>query len=200
MLFSFFLFLVFSYVITKTNYVKELDKSVSNFVFKNQDRNLVWLSNEVGKIFDFENTFLIIIFGTLFLWFKFSKKEASFFLSSMVFTIVLSFIIKDFFGRNRPLSGLGYPFGFSFPSGHAVLAIVFFGLIFFFSIKKIKTRKNRYILAIIFSITAFLIGLSRVYLNVHWFSDVIGGFLLGLFLISSFVILKEFYERKKLLK
>lgn len=99
---------------------------------------------------------------------------------------------KMIFHRLRPDNSLIEVSGFSFPSYHAVTAIIFLSLMIYFFKDDIKNKILK-IVYILFCILAFLqIGLSRVYLNVHWLSDVIAGFALGLFWVTLMILIFKY--------
>src|SRR3989344_385768 len=97
--------------------------------------------------------------------------------------------IKALAQRARPENALIETSTYSFPSGHATLAIVFFSLLIYLFGKNIKNTFIRwsFIAGNIFLI--LLIGYTRIYLNAHWFTDVIAGFALGLLWFSFVIIL-----------
>jgi len=96
--------------------------------------------------------------------------------------------------------------GFSFPSGHVTSSIVLFGLFAYFVFQRSKSS-NRKTLSSTFSLViAFLVGFDRLYLDVHWLSNVLGGYLLGVFWLMFSIFVFQFLQRttkfqmKKLLK
>jgi undecaprenyl-diphosphatase len=99
----------------------------------------------------------------------------------------LSFIsvtlLKEAFGHARP-EMLAIPFsGFAFPSGHTVGATVYFGLMATF-IAQETTPNKRWPIYLTSLALAFSVGASRVFLGVHWFSDIVCGLLLGATIVS----------------
>lgn len=89
--------------------------------------------------------------------------------------------IKRVFHRPRPLQGHGFiteP-GWSFPSGHAFGAIVFYGMLAYVLLQLLPPRWHRATVAVAVILTG-VIGISRVMLQVHYFSDVLGGYACGL--------------------
>ncbi len=107
-------------------------------------------------------------------------------------------ITKNLYHISRPPAELNLiePHSFSFPSGHSLVSMVFYGLLVYFCFTSIKNRWIKWILCCVFVFLIILIGLSRIYLGVHYPSDVIGGFSLGLFWISMWIILYLSYLNK----
>ena len=132
---------------------------------------------------------LLLIFYFLFInpktWF--SIRVAAIALSSLV----LMFLLKYLFRRKRPLSPLlKAAHGLSFPSGHAIMAVTFFGTIIYIIRHSLENNFLRTGVIVLFVILIFLIGFSRIYLRVHYASDVIAGFVIGiLWLIISLAVL-----------
>lgn len=133
-----------------------------------------------------------IILFSLFLIYKNKKKFLIPFIASCGLSSLSILILKNIYKRERPLLSVYLEDSFSFPSGHSVMAVALYGFIIYFFIlnaRKSSTKKILFLLGFIF---IFLIGLSRLYLGVHYFSDIIGGFLIGLiWLILSFVYVSE---------
>lgn len=106
---------------------------------------------------------------------------------------LISHIIKEIVQRQRPPIELRMveESSFSFPSGHAMASMAFYGLIMYFINKNTKSKKIKNISCMILSILIFLIGISRIYLGVHYASDVLAGFMLSavyLILYITFVL------------
>jgi undecaprenyl-diphosphatase len=111
---------------------------------------------------------------------------------SMLSGLGVELLIKLIVHRLRPDNALVQASGYSFLSGHATMTILFFLLLIYFFRDDIKNKlwKNAFITTSI--VLALLIGFSRIYLNVHWLSDVIGGFILGLlWFMLSIVVFKK---------
>ena len=110
--------------------------------------------------------------------------------------------LKIIFHRTRPLDPVFEAArGFSYPSGHAMSAMTFYGLLIYIVWDKVKNNTLKWILAILLLITVFLIGFSRVYLRVHYASDVLAGFSLGIvwLVISLWAISEvEKYTKRKI--
>ena len=130
----------------------------------------------------------------------FAIRIASLALSS----VVLSFSLKAFFQRERPLMQLiGDVSGYSFPSGHALIGIVFYGLFIYIIWHEVKQKWLKIFLIVVLILLILLISFSRVYLRVHYPSDVIAGLAIGfIWLVLSLRIVhrieKKYIARRAL--
>ena len=86
---------------------------------------------------------------------------------------------KIIFHRARPAMGVYVESSFSFPSGHAAIAAVFYGLIIYILWRSVKSRKNKINILFTGLFVILGIGFSRIYLGVHYLSDVWAGYLVG---------------------
>lgn len=96
---------------------------------------------------------------------------------------VLNVIVKDLIRRPRPGVDLVHVFqilnSYSFPSGHVMFYVGFFGFLWFLTYTVLKRSLWRTLLLILFGGLIVLVGISRIYLGEHWPSDVLGAYLLG---------------------
>lgn len=94
---------------------------------------------------------------------------------------IMVWLIKNFTRRMRPSAGSGIvsETSFSFPSGHAFISVAFYGLLIYFLSRGIKSRFGKMAFAVVGALLALAIGISRIYLGVHWPTDVLAGFILG---------------------
>ena len=100
---------------------------------------------------------------------------------NLVMVVALNLVLKAIVQRPRPEDiGLVVETGFSFPSGHSMAAMAFFGLLIWLIWHYEKNRTARIAYCLAFGIVIVLIGMSRVYLGVHYASDVIAGFCVAL--------------------
>ena len=109
--------------------------------------------------------------------------------------------LKHFVLRARPDASLHLVTqgGYSFPSGHSVTSIVFYGLMLYLIQKHCKNEKLKTVLSWICGILAAVIGPSRIYVGVHWPTDVLAGWCLGGgILIIAILILEKIYVKKEL--
>jgi undecaprenyl-diphosphatase len=94
--------------------------------------------------------------------------------------LLLGLVLKELFQRPRPLHHMVSAGGYSFPSGHSLGGFIFCILVIFL-IWKLKTgRLNKYFLYFISAVLGILIGFSRVYLHVHYATDILGSFFVAI--------------------
>ena len=95
------------------------------------------------------------------------------------------FLLKKLFHRKRPLHPLlNAAKGLSFPSGHAIMAVTFYGLLIDVLWHSVNISWLQWIITVLIVILIILIGFSRVYLRVHYTSDVLAGFIIGVLWLS----------------
>lgn len=116
-------------------------------------------------------------------------------------SVGLMFILKHLFGRERPLIPLlEEAKGLSFPSGHALMSITFYGLLIYIVYHSVENKAAKWALIIALLVLIQLIGFSRIYLRVHYTTDVMAGFAMGflwLFISLKFLRRLEKYSKRK---
>lgn len=142
--------------------------------------------------------FLVIATITLFIVIR-NKKIGISILSNVAIVTVLNQLIKRILQRPRPTEyRIIEETGYSFPSGHSMVSMAFYGYFIYLIYKYVKNKYVKWISIILLSLLICLIGISRIYLGVHYTSDVLGGFLIAIsYLIiyisaaNKFIIEKE---------
>ena len=105
---------------------------------------------------------------------------------------MLNLLLKNIFMIARPDAfNLILENGFSYPSGHAMASIAFYGFLIYLVYKKMKTSGGKKIFILLLILLILLIGFSRIYLGVHHFSDIIGGYLISLAYFILFIKLSQ---------
>lgn len=122
-----------------------------------------------------------------------NKKIGLITLTNLVLITILNQILKIVLKRPRPTEfRIINETGYSFPSGHSMISMAFYGLLIYLIYKKIKNKYLKATLIIILLLLILAIGISRIYLGVHYVSDVIGGFLISIsYLIVYIKIIKK---------
>ncbi|MFZ4454551.1 phosphatase PAP2 family protein [Salibacterium aidingense] len=137
----------------------------------------------------------------VFIFFVYRRKwwRLLYFAVAMIGISILTKSLKVTFERERPdLLEQFDGTGFSFPSGHSTGPMVFYGFIIYLTVKSGISRTGKWILNSILVLLILLIGCSRVYLSVHYATDVAAGFALGLcWLVVCLLILEYTLWRRK---
>ncbi len=139
---------------------------------------------------------IIIISALLFILFK-NKKYAWLSLGSLSLIFIINTVLKYIFSRPRPFEWmLIEETGYSFPSAHAMIAMAFYGLLIYLIWQTQISKKMKKILTIVIAILIILIGISRIYLGVHYCTDIIGGFTLSLSYLIIVTSVIDYYRLK----
>lgn len=140
-------------------------------------------------IFDPFQFILLLIVTSFIFYIKYGFKDFSFFIRTLLFSVILAWLIKYLFNIERPI-GSEDIFGPSFPSAHSTIATAYFlTLLHYFKRDEDKWRR---ILHYFFCISFVLIvGVSRLYLGVHFLSDVLAGYLFGGLVVYIMLKLKN---------
>jgi len=126
------------------------------------------------------------------------KRGAVLLMTTMAGAVILNFALKVSFGRVRPdpFFDTPLPASYSFPSGHSLYAVCFYGVLAWLITARIQNKSLRIFIWSLAVLLALLIGLSRIYLGVHYPSDVIAGFAVAIVWILT-VILIDFTLKKR---
>ncbi|HHW36214.1 MAG TPA: phosphatase PAP2 family protein [Bacillales bacterium] len=126
------------------------------------------------------------------------RSELILFVAVMVGSNILYFLLKLYFHRARPdLHRLIEVSGYSFPSGHATNACTLYGILAFLLWRHIRTRSGRTILIILSVMMIFTIGISRIYLGVHYPSDIVAGYFLSVLWLTTAIWFYQRYQEAK---
>ena len=167
-----------------------LDSNIYNTI-----KNIINPTNtHIFKIITFTASTLGIIIICL-LSFIINKKSGILLTFNTIIITAINLISKLIFRRDRPIiNQLVFEDTYSFPSGHTITATVVYGFIIYLIYKSNLSKKEKSIYISILILLILLIGLSRIYLGVHYFTDVIGAMALG---ISYLIIAIYIIEKKK---
>ena len=193
---SFYLF-VFLFFVDAFLVLSRISSSFDNAIslFFSVHNNMI-LTN-IFKIISFicSPKFMIILNVLLFIFIIVKKKyKLSIIVLSSISSVIINNLVKIIVRRERPdYLRMVMEKSYSFPSGHAMISVLFFGSIIYL-VNKYNLKHKK---LITFSLSTFilLVGISRIYLGVHYLTDVVGGYLLGI-VVLFFII--HILERKKL--
>ena len=122
----------------------------------------------------------LILIG-FYLFFRNNRLTAYKIATVSITSVAVMFLMKFFLQRERPLVPLiAKVHGYSFPSGHTFTSVTFYGIIAYIIYKNVKSTILKWILIVACVILIVLVGFSRVYFRLHYASDVIAAFCLGL--------------------
>lgn len=126
------------------------------------------------------------------------RRELFLLVITMIGSTLLNITFKVIFQRTRPeINQIVFEEGYSFPSGHSMAAFSLYGILTFLLWRHIKTRIGRGILLMVNSLMIVLIGLSRIYLGVHYPSDVIGAYAVSGFWLFSVIWCYQWLQERK---
>ncbi|MCF0143977.1 MAG: phosphatase PAP2 family protein [Firmicutes bacterium] len=146
--------------------------------------------------------FFIVLCILLLIWNK-SRLPYGVTASACVLGItIINKLVKHTALRPRPedIIPLVNEGGTSFASGHSAASMIFYGILIYMVQRNVKNRKAANILTVIMAIPMLLIGPSRVYVGVHYPTDVLGGWLLGIFFMGVAVLILQAAEKKASLR
>ena len=164
-----------------------IDIVTNTFMQSIENPILTTFSKVVAHIFEPLVLLIIAILIAIYVYFKISKKKGICFVLTIFVTGVLIKVFKGLFQRARPLNMLMTESGLSLPSGHATTALVFFGLIAYL----FANKKYKFTAITTTSLIILLTGFTRIYLRVHWLTDVLAGFILGGIILTASIIIYE---------
>jgi undecaprenyl-diphosphatase len=183
-----------------SNMVTSFDVAISEFVYSFRSELLTQIMRIVSFLGStpFVTGAVIVIF--LILWIKRLKAEAVFLAATLLCSVTLNNILKYSIQRLRPdVAPLENASFYSFPSGHAMNSLVFYGLLAYLAHHWIKNKRLLFVIDSAAIILVLLIGVSRVYLGAHYSSDVVSGIAAGLFVFYVAIILKKNLTRSDLI-
>jgi undecaprenyl-diphosphatase len=141
---------------------------------------------------------IIVVLGAIVLYFVLhDRSEILLFVLVLMGSHYIFRFLKEIFHRARPdLHRLIEIGGYSFPSGHATNAMTVYGILSFLLWRHIPTSRGRKLLILFSTIMIFTIGFSRIYLGVHYPSDVLGGFFVGAFWLMVSIWCFQYIKEK----
>lgn len=170
--------------LVKLDLTYQFDKAIYNIIIGLKNDNL---TSFVKFITNFGDTIYIVMFILIsFVFFR--KKIYPKLITINILSIVfLNQVLKHIIQRPRPIfPHLIKQGGYSFPSGHSMAAFGFYGFFIYLIYKSKLNKKIKIVLIAFLSLLILMIGLSRLYLGVHYATDVIAGFIVSLIFLIIF--------------
>ncbi|MGG6310005.1 phosphatase PAP2 family protein [Paenibacillus macerans] len=177
-----------------TEGLRSIDKSIGDFFYRLRTESITPFVQgfaELGTTTGFVVA-LVIVLAWVLLYVR-SGRYAIWLTVSLAGAWLLNKGLKALYARERPdlWDSLVAPDGYSFPSGNAMISAAFYGLIAILLLRSKKTGNKVWGVIVVFIV--LLVGISRLYLGVHYASDIAGGFLAGAFiaLLCSYVAVRR---------
>ena len=177
-----------------TKEIIQMDDIVYKFIASHFISNSL---TPIVKIITFFGSATWIVIFTIILFVIIRNKRQNILLgTNLCIVTIINQILKHIFRRSRPTEfRIIDESGYSFPSGHSMVSMAFYGYLIYLVYKNIKNKYLKWILIIVLSILIILIGISRIYLGVHYTSDVLGGYLLSVSYLVLFIHITNSMEK-----
>ena len=173
------------------NKTMNIDNSLMSYIigFRNDS-----LTKKMINITNIGGGYSLIAISLLLLIFIKNKKIPLIIICNLIFVFLTSQLFKIIFRRERPSEVfLIYTSDFGFPSGHTMVCVAYVIVILYILYNKLDNTMLKVLISMVLIILVILIAFSRMYLGVHYLTDIIGGLLLGI----SFSMLFIKYISKK---
>ena len=192
---------LFGYIATAigNKSIAQFDTSVISFV---QGMETPWLTSTMKFFTTLANTKSVIVIALIafvLLYFAFRYRQQAFLLIVVIGgTVVLNTMLKHYFKRERPeIHRIMDANGFSFPSGHSMIAFSLYTIIVYIAWRNVKTTLSRTLLILSAAFMIIMTGISRIYVGVHYPSDVVGGFAASALWVTIAIIVYGAYQNRR---
>ena len=176
-----------------TPFVEKIDNSIYSIFSKYINDSTTSIIKAITFL---GNNVCVILVCLILLILKCTRKNIGIpAISAALSSTILMVIIKNIVARNRPtIFPLIVEKSYSFPSGHAMVNTSLYFTIAFFTLKNVKNKKMAVSLAIFLYILPIVMGLTRVYLGVHYITDVFAGIFMG---CAVYIVISEIFIKNK---
>ncbi len=181
-------------ILVKKNWLFEIDSwAIKNFSSIRSDGLTTFVN-----IFSYLGSVIVLIPVAVLMMIFVKEKRAKIFIAiALASAGVVSTIMKYIVQRPRPVDiALIEEVGYSFPSAHTMLSLVLYGFLIYLILKFMRNKPLKVILSILLLVVIIAVALTRVYLGVHFMTDICGGWLLGECVLVIILTLYEFAFRK----
>lgn len=186
LLFCIFSFLLIAILMLKKG-VLDIDKNSYEFIKNN-------LINEnitpyIKLLTNLGGALVLIGVSLIIALFIKNRKISIAIMLNLLVIYLMNEVLKMIFGRVRPdtINWLVTERGYSFPSGHATVSMAYYGFLIYLIFTNVRSKRRKRLMISLLSILILFIGISRIYLGVHYLSDILAGFLFSIFYLIIFV-------------
>ena len=196
-----FLYFLFGYLGIIENFVTgesmvQIDERLANMLYFFRDTTLSTIFLWITALGIPEVVISFTVITSLIFWVLQKRRYIPHLWVSIIGASGISYLSKLFFGRPRPELSLYLEHTPSFPSSHAAIALALYGFLAWIFIRNVQEWKTKVQIFFISALIVVLIGFSRLYLGVHYLSDVIGGYFVGGIGLIFALTLLEYSESK----
>lgn len=190
-------FLVLALLISRQQ-IADFDDYVTELVSRLYDPT----TTAMMKVFTtIGSTLYVMIIGLFIIFLLITigyRRELIFFIGVIACSGILNLLLKSIFHRARPnIHRIVEASGYSFPSGHSMSAFTLYGVTIYFLWKHARHAWLRVTFVLVGAVLILMIGISRIYLGVHYPSDVAGGYVMGAaWLAASIGSYERFLEKR----
>lgn len=188
-----FITILLSVILKNQLYIDKYGYNIISKLISNNMTNIIKIITNIGGTI----TIIIITIISLLIFRK-KKINICITLNLLGIVIINNLLLKNIIGRDRP-NGINIitETGKSFPSGHSAVSIVVYGYLIYLIYNFIKNKYLKYTLITILSLIILIVGITRIYLGVHYTSDVLGGYLIGISYLLIFTYFTDKYIKEK---
>lgn len=184
--------------VTSSSFIPKIDANIALYMHAMRDTRLV----EYFTALTFLGSTIMVVIVTSICAFILLKRRHTSYLAGLLVSVVgasLSvFMLKGYIERARPSSALStiLESTFSFPSGHTTISIALYGFLALYLLRTLKPPFYARLLALSLLILIGLISVSRLYLGVHFLSDIIAGYALGIVWLCIAISIVHIHSRR----
>ena len=177
-----------------SNKLAFFDSLIYNFIIKYRSPFLTTFF-KIITFFASVEWFVVLII--LILVFNKERKLNVVMILYLIAIVIITLIMKNVFIRERPYELMIIEeTGYSFPSGHSSVSLAFYGFVAYLVYLSKYSKKKKIIISSLLLLLSFLIGISRIYLGVHYPTDVLAGFMVGLIYLIIFILIYDVRKRR----
>ena len=174
-----------------------VDRIVSNSIVAYRTTALTKFFTYITLFGKTEVVIAFLVLTIIILWINNKGRYIYPLLISFTGSIIFMYLSKIIFHRPRPEVAIYYESSYSFPSGHATIAVALYGFVIYLIMHFTKNIQKKFNIFFIGSIFILLIGISRIYLGEHYISDVYSGYLIGTLWVIVAISFTKYIEDKK---
>jgi membrane-associated phospholipid phosphatase len=177
-----------------------INADVNSWAATNQTASFTRVAVGISIVFDTYSLLALSVVAAAVLFYKKYRRQGVLFLGAMMGDALLVAASKALVYSPRPTNGLMAETSNSFPSGHVTGIIVFIGLLTYFAWHVKRSSKVKAGSSVFYVAITVVVGFDRIYLNVHWLSDVLGGLMLGTFWLTFAILVFRYLENRQLVR